>query len=189
MTEKESLYVAQPENSSARVASGKMSLARRARMAARGVSVTEGAAFDELLDLLLPHPDFHIVREADEGEVHLVIPHLGGTRGIDDGVDRALEHVIRAPLLAHRLARGLGGVDVLILALLANLAALALGGDELDLAGIDERALHVGGEGVHVDVLMAEIKHLAHDHGGLLVVLAREIRQPVARQPGLDPLP
>src|SRR3989338_5773662 len=168
--------------------SWKVTMPRRARMTAPPLSVTEIPAFDELLDLLLPHPGLDVVRQTDEREVHLVIPHLAGAGSIKDGVDRALQHVIGAQLLTHGFARGLGGVNVLVLALLADLAALALGGDELDLAGIDERALHVGRKGVHVNVLMAEIKHLAHDHGGLLVVAARELQKPTGREPVPDHL-
>src|SRR5690349_13873544 len=56
------------------------------------------AARNELPDVLLPDPHLAVVREADQRQVDLVEAHLGVTRGVDDGVDRARQHEVGAEL-------------------------------------------------------------------------------------------
>src|SRR5215467_3671474 len=147
------------------------------------------AARHQLPDVLLPDPDLAVVGEADEGQVDLVEADLGVAGRIDDGVDGAGEHEIRSELLAHRVARVLAGVDVLVLALVADPRALGLGGDEVHLARIDQRALHLQREGLRVDVLVAQVAYVADDHGWPVLPRApAELLQPGARQRVLDHL-
>src|SRR5690606_7492443 len=72
--------------------------------------------------------------------------------------------------LARQLARFHGGVVGLVFLLVADLVALGLAGDEVDLAGVDQRALHVLDEGLGVDVLVAAVAHGPNDHGRHLVL-------------------
>src|SRR5882672_210976 len=147
------------------------------------------AARHQFPDVLLPDPHLAVVREADEGHVHLVEPDLRVARGVDDGVDGPGQHEVGAELLAHRVARVLAGVDVLVLALVAYSPALRFRGDEVDLAGIDQRALHLQGERLRVDVLVAHVAHFADDHRGpVLPGAPAELLKPGARQRVLDHL-
>src|SRR3569832_720732 len=146
------------------------------------------AARDVFLDLLLPDPHLAVVSEADQGEVHLIETHLAFDFGVEDAADVSLQHEIGSALFAHGVARLLARGDVLIAALLAYLLALSARGHELHLAGVDERALHVVDECLHVDVLMAEITDTADDHRRIATALLREIGEPCARHHIVDHL-
>src|SRR3569832_479261 len=146
------------------------------------------AARDVFLDLLLPAPHLAVVREADQGEVHLIETHLAFAFGVEDAADVALQHEIGSALFAHGVARLLARVDVLIAALLAYLQTPSARGHELHLAGVDERALHVVDEGLHVDVLVTEIADTADDHRRIATALLREIGEPCARHHIVDHL-
>src|SRR4029077_8464678 len=94
------------------------------------------AARDELPDVFLSDPDLAVVREADESHVDLVEADLRVARGIDDGVDRAGQHEIRAELPAHGIARVLARIEILVLAFVAYPQALLLRRNEVDLSGV-----------------------------------------------------
>jgi len=121
------------------------------------------AARHQLPDFFLPNPDFAVVGQADQGHVDLVEANLRAAGRVDDGVDRARQHEVRPELLAHWVARVLAGVNVLVLALLADSLALGLRGDEIHLPGVYQGTLHIQGERVDVDVLVAQVAHLADD--------------------------
>src|SRR3569832_2080592 len=182
-----SLYVAQPPSDS----SATTTLLRHAlacmvidALALRSLTV----ARDVFLDLLLPDPHLAVVREADQGEVHLIETLLAFAFGVEDGADVALQHEIGAALFAHGVARLLARVDVLIAALLAYLLALAARGDELHLAGVDERALHVVDKRQHKKKHKTEITDTADDHRRIATALLREIGEPCARHHIVDHL-
>src|SRR3569832_2183697 len=175
-----SLYVAQPPSDS----SARTTLLRHAlaSMVIDALALrAHTAARDVFLDLLLPDPHLAVVREADQGEVHLIETHLAFAFGVEDAADVALQHEIGSALFAHGVARLLARVDVLIAALLAYLLALAARGDELHLAGVDERALLVVDVGLHDDLLFTEISYTADDHRLIATALLREFCEPCAR--------
>src|SRR5262245_3557353 len=104
-----SLKVAHPESAARHAAAhGTLDLAARSAnttFARARALEPQLAARHQLPDVLLPDPHLAVVREADEGHVHLVEADLRVARGIDDGVDRPGQHEVGAELVAHRVAR------------------------------------------------------------------------------------
>src|SRR3989304_1521359 len=135
ITPKESLWVAHPAN--AKVASNN---AMRHAAWPFAINCTafnysafnillepQVAALHQLLDLFLADPDLAVVHQADQRQVHLVVAQLRFAGGVDDGIDGALQHEVGAFFLPHRLARGLAGVEILILALVGDFLAFRRG--------------------------------------------------------------
>src|SRR5690606_38243846 len=139
--------------------------------------------FDVLLDLLLAYPDLAVVLHADQLEINLVVHHRAPPRRVDDAVDAAGKHVVRAALLPHRVARVFTGMHILVGALVAHHVALGPAGDELCPPRVDERALDVLHEGFSIDEFVADIADAADNDGGTAAI-ARDamIFDPRARQ-------
>ena len=103
--------------------------------------------------------------DVGEFEVDLVVHYLVAAFLVDDGGDGAREHEVGADFLAGLLL-GVGrGVAGLAGELVAEFGTFLGVGDEVDAAGVDERAFHVLDEGLDVDVLVALVGDLA-DHDG-----------------------
>src|ERR1043165_2298082 len=115
-------------------------------------SAADGAsALDQLADLLVADPPLLVglhIGHLEVDRVELVALAAGLVVLHVDGAD---DQEVGAGLLEALLAGGLAGVDVLVLALLARLVLLAVGGHRLGLAAAQQGALQVVGEdlGVH----------------------------------------
>ena len=103
--------------------------------------------------------------DVGEFKVNLVVHHLVATFLVDDGGDGAREHKVGADFLAALLLGVSRGVAGLAGEFGTEFGTFLGVGDEVDAAGIDERALHVLDEGFDVDVLVALVGNLADDDG------------------------
>ena len=101
--------------------------------------------------------------DVGEFEVNLVVHHLVAAFLVDDGGDGAREHEVGADFLTGLLLRVGRGVAGLAGKFVAEFGTFLGVSDEVDAAGIDERAFHVLDEGFDVDVLVALVRDLADD--------------------------
>ena len=135
-----------------------------------------------LLDFLVADPDLAVALDVGKFHVDLVEDHLFATFLVDDRVDGAGEHEVRANFHASVLERFVCNVALLVGKFVAEVFAFVGVRDKFSPAGIDESTFDVLDERFDADVLVALVADLANHDSRDGALLRRKLVVPRAAE-------